>query len=187
MFYSNNDNYMEDLYFYNQIPNGTYINTFGNNVMQNPNVGISQGGIPANTIMFQQTGFIPNNYSCINLNNSYPSIYKILNPVISKVISNNNQPITDDLLSNMTDTVFNIVEGQINLEDDQIQNNSQKENQTNINSNSSQNKNPEFSRTINNQNQIKNNRNDHLLKDFIKTLIIKELVRKYNCQRLYRT
>ena len=26
MFYSNNDNYLQDLYLYNQIPNNTYMN-----------------------------------------------------------------------------------------------------------------------------------------------------------------
>ena len=26
MFYSNNDSYMQDLYFYNQVPNNSYMN-----------------------------------------------------------------------------------------------------------------------------------------------------------------
>ena len=36
MFYSNNDAYMQDLYFYNQLPNNTYMNAFGNNMQTTP-------------------------------------------------------------------------------------------------------------------------------------------------------
>ena len=86
MFYSNNDNYMQDLYSYNQIPNNTYnpyMTNWGNQMsvnpmgfsnmngmnMQNGNMGVNQ-----NPNIFQ--GNQMNNQ---NPNNLYPSIYRIIN------------------------------------------------------------------------------------------------------------
>lgn len=186
MFYSNNDNYMQDLYFYNQIPNGTYMNNLGGSIPINPNVQSNQINPMTNNVMFQDPRFIPNNYSGTNINNLYPSIYRIINPVISRVVSNNNQPVTEELLNNMTDTVFNIVEGQIDLADDQIQKTVQNESQNSLNSsNNSQSRPSDQSRTSNIQTQSKCSRNDYLLKDFIKTLIIKELLQKNQMQRQF--
>lgn len=186
MFYSNNDGYMQDLYFYNQMPNSTYMNGFGNNMVGSPNLQLNQGNPGINSMMFQPQGFIPNTYSSTNLNNLYPSIYRIISPVISRVVSNNNQPITEEALNNMTDTVFNIVEGQIDFADDQIQKSSQPESQTAINTANanSQSRSQDPSRNSTNKLQSRSNsRNDYLLKDFIKTLIIKELLLKNQMQR----
>ena len=182
MFYSNNDSYMQDLYFYNQIPNNAYMYDIGNSMTGIPNIQMMPTNPITNNMMYKAPGFVPNNYSGANLNNLYPSIYRIINPVISRVVSNNNQPITEELLNNMTDTVFNIVEGQIDFSDDQVQKVSQTENSNSSNTNQS--RSPESIKTINNQTQSKSNRNDYLLKDFIKTLIIKELLFKnqmYKC------
>ena len=79
MFYSNNDNYMQDLYFYNQIPNGTYMNNLGGSIPINPNVQSNQINPMTNNMMFQDPRFVPNNYSGTNINNLYPSIYRIIN------------------------------------------------------------------------------------------------------------
>lgn len=199
MFYSNNNGYMEDLYYYNQIPNTTYMNTFGNNMMGNSNMQAMQQGVPGlpNNQIFQSPGMFSGNMPIQNLNNLYPSIYRILNPVVSRVVLNNNQSVTDELLNNMTDTVFNIVEGQIDLGDDQAQGNNRSDNQS-INANSSSNtlnNNSSSSKTVesarlNNQNiqtsNARHNRNDSLLRDLIKILIIKELLSRNGFQRQFR-
>ncbi len=197
MFYSNNDSYMQDLYYYNQMPSNTYMNSFGNNMIGNPNMQTIQGrtNIPNNQ-MFTNQGFFTNNMPIQNLNTLYPSIYRILNPVISRVVLNNNQPITEDLLNNMTDTVFNIVEGQIDFGDDQVQRNNNNENQqSNTNSsnnnvsNNSANRASESARQTNQTSQpsnTRNNRGDSLLRDLIKILIIKELLSRNGFQRQYR-
>lgn len=199
MFYSNNNSYMEDLYFYNQMPSATYMNGLGNNMMGNSNMqAIQVGGansVPNNPI-FANHGMFYGNIPVQNLTNLYPSIYRILNPVVSKVVLNNNQPITDELLNNMTDTVFNIVEGQIDLGDDQVQGNNRSEAQTistnssnNNSNNNSSNRGTEPTR-LNNQNiqtsNARHNRNDSLLRDLIKILLIKELLSKNSIQRQYR-
>lgn len=195
MFYSGNDSYMQDLYYYNQMPNGAFMNSYGNNIMGNSNM---QGGIPnnPNNQIFMNPGIFSNNMPVQNLNNLYPSIYRILNPVISRIVSNNNQLVSEDLLNNMTDTVFNIVEGQIDFGDDQAQGNNRSDNQSastnsssNTSNNSSSNRTSESTR-LNNQNvqtnNARHNRNDSLLRDLIKILIIKELLSRNGVQRQYR-
>ena len=199
MFYSTNDSYMQDLYFYNQQPNNTYNPYIQNNVngmMQNPsmmsntmnsNIG---NGIPMNNM---NRMFIGQNNQMIpaqNLSSLYPSIYRIINPVVSRVVSNgNNQIINEDYLNNMVDTVFNIVEGQIETEPVQNPRNTQSENQ--INSNTSSNNNQTSRTTESNrqttvsQSSSRNNRNDSLLRDLIKILIIKELLARNQYQRQY--
>ena len=118
MFYNNNDNYMQDLYFYNQIPNGTY-NPYMNQISNNQNPYIANGmvqnnmnsmmpnnmnGMMANNMM--QNGMYPNQ----NLNNLYPSLYRVMMPVISRVISSNNiQFLNEDTLNNMVDTLLSIL------------------------------------------------------------------------------
>ena len=195
MFYSNNNGYMEDLYYYNQIPNATYMNTLGNNMMGNINMQTMHQGVPGmqNNQTFANQGMFSGNMQVQNLNSLYPSIYRILNPVVSRVVLNNNQPITDDLLNNMTDTVFNIVEGQIDFGDNQTQrsnhNDSQQLNSNNSN-NTSQNRTSEQTRQNSTQgtqnSNSRNNRGDLLLKDLIKILIIKELLSRNGYQRQYR-
>ncbi|MCI8310306.1 MAG: hypothetical protein HFJ45_09175 [Clostridia bacterium] len=50
-----------------------------------------------------------------NLNNMYPSIYRIVNPVIQKVISGNNyQFVNEDTVNNIVDVVIGITAADIN-------------------------------------------------------------------------
>ena len=195
MFYSNNNGYMEDLYYYNQIPNATYMNTLGNNMMGNINMQTMHQGVPGmqNNQTFANPGMFSGGMQVQNLNNLYPSIYRILNPVVSRVVLNNNQPITDELLNNMTDTVFNIIEGQIDFGDEQVQRNNNTDSQqlsTNNSNNTSSNRTSEQTRQNNSQlaqsNNSRNNRGDLLLRDLIKILIIKEILSRNNLQRQYR-
>jgi hypothetical protein len=163
----------------------------GNSNMQ----PMMQGGIASspNNQIFMNSGMIPNNMPIQNLSNMYPSIYRILNPVISRIVSNNNQSISEDLLNNMTDTVFNIVEGQIDLgEDYETQGNNRTDNQSinaNSSNNNSSNRGAETTRQNSQNPQTSNarhNRNDSLLRDLIKILIIKELLSRNHFQRQYR-
>lgn len=223
MFYSNNDHYMQDLYSYNQMPNNTYnpymgnwaanvpTNTDGiggvnNNMymnMPNTNMGINQ-----NPNMFAGNQNMNPNINVQNPNNLYPSIYRIVNPVVNRVVSGSNIPyLTEDNLNNMVDTVYNIIEGQVELEDDfedssrntvnnrgtttttTTQNpntnlnsrtvtttdtrNTPNSNATNTNTNTNTNT------TVSNTNQIsnsrRNNRNNSLLRDLIKILILRQI------------
>lgn len=187
MFCSNNDGYMQDLYYYNQMPNNTYLNSYSNGMNLNPNIQMmGNNNMPVNNFGMQ------NNFSVQNLNSLYPSIYRIINPVVSKVVSNNNQPINENLINNMADTIYNIVEGQVDFGvDEQIQKNQlTEENISSISSNTNQggstrnSVNKNFSQ--NNQASFKNTKTcESLLRDLIKILIIKELLSKNQMQRQF--
>ena len=223
MFYSNNDHYMQDLYSYNQMPNNTYNPYMGNwaaNVPTNTdgiggvnnnmymNMPNTKMGINQNPNMFAGNQNMNPNINVQNPNNLYPSIYRIVNPVVNRVVSGSNIPyLTEDNLNNMVDTVYNIIEGQVELEDDfedssrntvnnrgtttttTTQNpntnlnsrtvtttdtrNTPNSNATNTNTNTNTNT------TVSNTNQIsnsrRNNRNNSLLRDLIKILILRQI------------
>ncbi|MBR3614750.1 MAG: hypothetical protein IKL55_06190 [Clostridia bacterium] len=164
----------------------------GNNIFPNIPMGSTGNNMGVNSnYMMANNMFLNNNIPAQNLSNLYPSIYRIINPVVSRVISNNNQVITEELLNNMTDTVFNIVEGQIDLGDDVVQRNTQNEVQSssntssNVSNNTSSTRATENSRQTTQQTSFRNNRNDHLLRDLIKILIIKELLSRNQMQRQF--
>lgn len=189
MFYSNNDSYMQDLYFYNQNPQAwnNYSQPMNNmnSSMQNPNM--MNGNMNS-----MYMGPNPNNGYGMNypqnLNNLYPSTYRIILPVALRVIANSNyQYINEDALNNMVDTVYNIVDGQIEYEEDS-NNISKQEMSSNSNSNnstsaSSTNANSVSRTTDTRQTTTQtittsrgNNRQDSLLRDIIKIIIIRELL-----------
>ena len=187
MFYTGNDNYMQDIYYYNQNPN-TYscVNGFPNNINNN---FIGQNAPYMNSNMMQTNI----NQSTVNLNSInmlYPSIYRILMPVISRVIQNSNyQYFNEDILNNMVDTVYNIVEGQIDYNDDSDSNSSTNNQSLNnssntTNSNNLSNRNSENkSQSINTNSSTSNsNRDNPLLRDVIKILILREIINRSQMQ-----
>ena len=190
MFYSGNDNYMQDLYFGNQMYGGNTYNPNGINNMQNP-MYMNNNGMCMNQFQNQ----VPN--QPVNINNMYPSLYRILMPVISRVVANSNyQFFNEDVLNNMVDTVYNITEGQINYENDNdneqvttqernsnTQTNTASVSQTNqntttTNTSTRMNSNTQTTRNTNST----NNSNDDLLRDIIKILIIRELISRRQFQ-----
>ena len=189
MFYSGNDNYMQDLYFGNQMYGANTYNPNGMNNMTNP--------------MYMNNGMCPNQFQNqipnqpVSINNMYPSLYRILMPVISRVVSNSNyQFFNEDVLNNMVDTVYNITDGQINYENDNdneqvttqernsnTQTNTASVSQTNqntttTNTSTRMNTNTQTTRNANSTNSS----NDSLLRDIIKILIIRELISRRQFQ-----
>lgn len=184
MFYQNNNDYMRDAFFYSTPQNSTYANGCNNcftpmNNMQTP------------MMMPQQ------NMQRISVSSMYPQIYRIINPVANRVISNSNyQFLTEDTLNNMVDTVYNIVEGDvstlssttpINSGDDTVTQGPARGSQTSTNSssnnsstsaNSRQTTATESSRssTTTIMSRNKNRGENQLLRDLIKIIIIKELL-----------
>lgn len=179
----NNDSYLQDFYNYNQMPNN--FNPFMNSpCMQNPNMMQNQcgmmngmGGMNGNSNMFQ-----PNNSS--NLTSFYPSTYRIINPVVSRVVQNcNYQFLNEDTLNNMVDTVFSIVDGQIDFGEEEMP----LQNQSQTGSSATQSTTSQTQRTTvqdapqrMQSNTIQNSRSNSLLRDIIRILIIKELLSRRN-------
>lgn len=178
--YMNNDNYLQDFYNYNQMPNN-YNPYMNNNCMANMNM------MPNQQMMNNMYSNNQNMYSQNNpndLTNYYPSTYRIINPVVSRVVQNSNyQFLNEDTLNNMVDTVFSIVDGQIDYKDEEVPLQNQAQTSTSANSNSSQTQRQvtEVTRTQTNTTS-QNNKNDNLLRDIIKILIIKELLSRRNNQ-----
>lgn len=157
MFYQDNNDYMRDSCFY------------GNGMMGNIQPPYFQNQFQMNPIP---------------LENMYPQIYKIINPVVNRVISNSNsQFITEEILNNMTDTVYNIVEGDIsNLVS--ITNNSNITDEVNKssapqNTNNRGMNNPTDRRDTSNSIETQSG-NNRILRDLIKIMIIKNLLARRN-------
>lgn len=139
MFYPSYEDYMRDIFYYNSLQNQNFKYPYG-------------------------AGF--NNQ---NLNDYFPSIYKIVNPVIQKVVSGNNYQYTnEESVNNIVDVVLGIVSYDINnLENLGNSGVDKKQAQSQVNSGNSQ----------------ENKETNTLLKDLIKILTIKELQTKQNVRR----
>ena len=169
MYYQNYDDYMRDVFYFNQIPNQ----------MPNPNMGFQNIGF--NPQVSQMGQINPN----INYSNMFPSIYRIVQPVVSRVVTGNNtQYLTEDNLNSMVDTVYNIVEGDVvnSVENDSQTTqtvSAQAVRTTNTTSNNNNNSNNQStSRNCENQNAT------ILLRDLIKILLLKEIICRNNMRRV---
>ncbi len=185
MYYANpNISYMQDLNLYNQI---------NPSIERNSN-NFNQYGMPMQFIPYNQmqTQSFQNNNQMMGINqlmqtnneleNMYPSIYKIINPVVERVVDgtiSRNQIIDETTLNNMVDTVFNIVEGQI--ERDLSMPNNNVENRT-VNSN--QTRNERNMEAITSKNNVED-RSSGLIKDIIKILTIRTIIEKNNARINY--
>ena len=132
MFYPSYEDYMRDIFYFNGLQNQGFRYPY-------------------------MTGF--NNQ---NLNDYFPTIYKIINPVVQKVVSGNNYQYTnEESVNNIVDVVLGITSGDINnLENG---NNGADRKQA--------------------QGQLNSSENNLLLRDLIKILTIKELQTKQNIRR----
>ncbi len=122
---------------------------------------------------FENGNYYPNNYRNINEENEleqyYPEIYKIVYPMISKECLNNTNPISEELIEEMTDKIYNSIEV-----DNEIQLNINLKNETN-NRNVSNNVNTKKEVTNNTKIENRQIRNNNL-RDLIKILLIRELL-----------
>lgn len=161
--YYQNGNYMQDLNYYNQNPNPNVgYNPYIPNHYQTPN-----GNVNPQMPMQQQ-----------NLNAMYPAVYRIISPVASQVLANNNTGyLTEDALNSMVDTVYNMVEGDINLENNAnpVANPSSTDNSNNSNcSRTAGTTNP--SSTTHSTTTSGSNRQNALLRDLIKIMLLNEII-----------
>ena len=165
MFYDNGS-YMQDLNYYNQNP------------VMNQNLGYN----PYMMNNFQNQNNLMAIQNQQNLKALYPAVYRVICPVASQIVANSNiQYITEENLNNMVDTVYNIVEGDINLSDNSNSNQTSQELNQTVN-NRSQNSNS-GTNTANNTN-VKSNRQNNLLRDLIKIIILNEIMSKRQNQAM---
>ena len=182
MYYQDSNDYMRDSYFCGNGMNNNMM--YGN--MQNPYMQ-NNYQMP---MSFQQNGM---NYAN-SLEKMYPQIYRIISPVANRVISNSNyQYMTEDSLNNMTDTVYNIIEGDVSSLVSTQNPNSQGDDTVQVNANIATNNsrgqnsgannstnNPSTDRRGTNNSNDNNSGNNRLLRDLIKIILIKELLSRRN-------
>ncbi len=129
-----------------------------------------------------------------SMNNMYPQVYRIINPVAQRVISNNSYPYyNEDNINNMVDTVYNIVEGDVNTltststtqvsGDDTMSQSQGTSRSASQNNNNTRQVTSETTRSTTSSMTVQTtNSNNQLLRDLIKIIILKELLsRQNNC------
>ena len=106
-----------------------------------------------------------------DIENLYPEIYKLIYPMIKKTCRQNMLPITEDILDEITDDIYNNIEAEniINLNIDITNGKSENKSISNIKKDN-----------INNQ---ENRHINNSLRDLIKILLIRELIDKNNFDR----
>ena len=168
--YYQNGNYMQDLNYYNQNPNMNWN-------YSNPNMNMN-GAMP-NQMMPQA-----------NLASMYPAIYRIIMPVVSRVVSNNNMNyVTEESLCNMVDTVYNIVEGDINLNTNERNNLAEENNSQNQQSAAERSSSSQRQGTSAGSTRGANVQQNTLLRDLIRILILNEITdrrRRMNQQMIFQ-
>lgn len=158
--YYQNGNYMQDLNYYNQNPNVGFNPYMPNNYQaptmnQNPQMPMQQQ----------------------NLNAMYPAVYRIISPVVSQVLANNNTGyLTEDALNSMVDTVYNMVEGDLNLENRSNSTNASAQTENSNNSNCSRTNATNPSSTNTSATNSSSNRQNSLLRDLIKIILLNSII-----------
>lgn len=155
------NDYMRDFFYYNQNPN--------------QNINMNYGYMPNNNMMRNNNN---------NIENLYPNIYKILRPVVRKVVLGSNyQYLTEEVISNMVDTVYNIVEGDKNSRTTEVnvENAETRRSNSSVASNTTQTQGSTQSRS----NQSNNIEYNNLLKDIIRILVLQEILNRSGWGRNY--
>lgn len=163
MYYNEYEDYMRNVLGYN---NRNNINSYNENYEQN----------------YYSTPTYNNNYRMMqdNIEDLYPDIYKIINPMVCKICQNNTRPITNELVEQMTMEVYSNIEAdEINVVNINIETNDSK-----IVS-KKQTENREVKDSKKQQESVENRSanesrapriNNPLLRDLIKILILNQLL-----------
>ena len=103
-----------------------------------------------------------NSYETMDLESLYPDIYRMIQPMVQKVCMRATGVINEEMINSMTDEVYNA------MSEDTRSSNDTKKSGTDVRTNNSQNM-----RRVEEPRQ-----NNYLLRDLIRILIIKELLRR---------
>ena len=129
-----------------------------------------------------ENNYIPNNINCNNdvsiIEECYPKIYRMINPMVQKACNQNAAPITKELIENMTKEIYLSIESEteVNLNIN-LSNNVRNDSKSSVSNKNSTNE------TRNTQENRALNPRNPLLNDLIKILIIKELLGRPNNNR----
>ena len=102
MYYNDYEDYMRSVLGYNNVNDHTYGN------------GYSCGGCYDN--MNQMNAFQSRNLLDSNVEQMYPEIYKVINPMVCRMCDSNNQPVTEYLIEQMTDDIYDNVVNRVEIQ-----------------------------------------------------------------------
>lgn len=101
-----------------------------------------------------------------NNENLYPEIYKIVYPMVAKICNANTKPICEELVNDMTDTIYNNIESEDYFENDTRETELKKGDV----------RNPNAKPVATEEREDRNRRPNQSLRDLIKILILRELL-----------
>lgn len=133
----------------------------------------NDGCMTCNTYMPQQN--IESTQVDSDLQELYPNIYKILKPVIQKVCMENTRPMCREVLEDMTETVYRIVE-----EKEEVTTTASVTKTTTTTTKSIENRNTNTNSNtganVRAENRVEPRRDNFLLRDLIRILILNQLL-----------
>lgn len=127
MLYNGCEDYMRSVLGYSNTPDNLY-QQYNNNYcnMQHINNQADQfQNLRRNQFnQYQYTSQYQNPYQMAyetrkeyyNVEQMYPEVYRIINPMVCTMCQNNNQPITEELIEQMTDEIYRNVEKRVEFE-----------------------------------------------------------------------
>lgn len=103
MYYNDYENYMRNVLGYSNMNNNTYQQYDSNysNYNNYNNMQMNQYQTRNNTL---------------DIEKMYPEIYRIINPIVCRMCDNNNQPISESLIEQMTNEIYDNVINRIEIQ-----------------------------------------------------------------------
>lgn len=163
MYYNEYEDYMRNVLGYNRSNVNSYNENYEQNYYSTPTY---------------------NNYRMMqdNIEDLYPDIFKIINPMVCKICQNNTRPITNELVEQMTMEIYNNIEADeinivnVNIETRESNNSKTVTQKQTENREVKDSKSQEGGENRNTQESRQRMPNNPLLRDLIRILIINQLL-----------
>lgn len=100
MYYNDYEDYMRSVLGYSNTNDNTYCNSC--------NYGMNYNDMDYNNSSFRNTAS--------NVEHMYPEIYRVINPMVCRMCDNNTKPVTEYLIENMTDEIYDNVVNSVEVQ-----------------------------------------------------------------------
>lgn len=101
MYYNDYEDYMRSVLGYSNSNENTYCNSC--------NYGMNYNDMDYNNSNYRDT-------TDSNIERMYPEIYKIINPMVCRICDNNTEPVTEYLIEQMTDDIYDNVVNRVEVQ-----------------------------------------------------------------------
>ena len=158
MLYNNYEEYMRNVLGHSYTPGNTY-EQFDNNYANCMNYNFAN----------RNTSYTNPYNNSSNIEDMYPDLYRLINPLVCDMCDKNNKPITEDLVEQMTNHIYDNVVNRVEIQ-----------NVINLNIETRNSKTKENEKNIENRSPVPASRprRNRLLQDLIRILLLNELLRR---------